>query len=429
RLEAQRRPEMAQVELAGLALELAAWGSDALRFVDPPPPGALASARELLQRLGALDGGAITALGRRMLELGTHPRLAAMLSAAPDDRARALAADLAALLEARDPLRSRSDALAERWRALAAFRGGCVPHDANRVALAAIDAAAKQWRRRLRVDAAPPRDIEAPRLGGLLAHAFPHRIAYRHAGDPRRYQLANGRMARLFDDSALVGEPWLVASELRFEARDALLLRAAPVDERFLRADFAAHFSDRDETRWDADRRALVAERVQRFDGIVLDARPAGRVDPAQAAQALTGAVRDLGLDALAWSDALRQWRARVQCLRQWMPELDLPDLGATALLATLDDWLRPAFTGKSRLDALSTDELAEALKSPLDWSLRQRIDRLAPTHVEVPSGQRRRIDYAIADDGSAASPVLAVKLQELFGLADTPRIADGRMP
>jgi ATP-dependent helicase HrpB len=111
------------------------------------------------------------------------------------------------------------------------------------------------------------------------------------------------------------------------------------------------------------------------------------------------------------------------------MPELGLPDLGDEALLATLDDWLRPAFAGKARLDALSADELAEALKSPLDWPLRQRIDRLAPTHVDVPSGLQRRIDYAIGDDGRAAPPVLAVKLQELFGLADTPRIADGRVP
>ncbi|MGN7727052.1 ATP-dependent helicase HrpB [Luteimonas sp. 22616] len=429
RLEPQRRAEIAQVELAALALELAGWGSDALRFVDPPPPGALAAARDLLQRLGALDDArAITPLGRRMLALGTHPRLAAMLLSAPDDDDRALACDLAALVEARDPLRGRSDALAERWRALAAFRGGHVPHDANRGALAAIDAAAKQWRRRLRVERKPPREVEAHRLGDLLAHAFPDRIAHRHAGDLRRYQLANGRMAKLFDDSALVGEPWLVASELRFEARDALLLRAAPVDERLLRTAFASHFSDRDETRWDAARRALVAERVQRFDGIVLDARPAGRVDPAQAAQALTDAVRELGLDALPWNDGLRQWRARVQSLRDWMPDLGLPDLGDAALLASLDDWLRPAFAGATRLDALSAEALAEALKSPFDWSLRQRIDRLAPTQVDVPSGMQRRIEYAIGDDGRATSPVLAVKLQELFGLADTPRIADGRV-
>src|SRR5690606_21616825 len=359
RLEPQRRAEIMQVELAGLALELAGWGSDALRFVDPPPPGALAAARDLLRRLGALDAvHAITPAGRRMLALGTHPRLAAMLLAARGEDDRALACDLAALVEARDPLRSRSDALAQRWRALAAFRDGRVPHDASRAALAAIDAAAKQWRRRLRVDAAPPREVEAHRLGDLLAHAFPDRIAHRHAGDARRYQLANGRMARLLDDSALLGEPWLVASELRFEARDALLLRGAPVDERQLRAHFAARFSERDETRWDPARRALVAERVQRFDGIVLDARPAGRVDPAQAAQALTAAVRELGLDALPWSEDLRQWRARVRCLRAWMPDLGLPDLGDAALLATLDDWLRPAFAGKTRLDALSADDL-----------------------------------------------------------------------
>src|SRR5690606_7514612 len=216
----------------------------------------------------------------------------------------ALACDLAALVQARDPLRTRSDALILRWQALAAFRDGRVGADANRSALAAIDAAAKQWRRRLRCDAAPPASAPAHALGDLLAHAFPDRIARRHSQDARRYQLANGRMARLFDDSALYGEPWLVASELRLEAKDALLLRAAPVDEAWLRHAFAAHFHEGDEVRWDAARRALASERIGRFDGIVLSAKPAGRVDPAQAAQALTDAIRGLGLDALPWSEA-----------------------------------------------------------------------------------------------------------------------------
>ncbi|WP_019397365.1 ATP-dependent helicase HrpB [Pseudoxanthomonas sp. GW2] len=430
RLEAQRRPEMAQVELAGLALELAAWGSDELRFVDPPPPGALASARELLQRLGALEGGSITAAGRKMLELGTHPRLAAMLLAARGARGQALAADLAALLEARDPLRSRSDALAERWRALAAFRGGRMPADASRSALAAIDAAARQWRRRLRCESTPPAEIEAHELGDLLGHAFPDRIAARHPADPLRYQLANGRMARLFEDSALRGEPWLVATELRFEPRgDALLLRAAPVDEARLRADFSDRFVEEEGAVWDAERRALVARRESRFDRIVLDSRPAGRVDPEQAAQALTNAVRELGLEALPWTEGLRQWQARVACLRGWMPELGLPDLTDEALLASVDAWLRPAFAGKTRLDALSEQELGEALKSPLDWNLRQQVDRLAPVRITVPSGMDRPIEYALEPDGTPRPPVLAVKLQELFGLADTPRIADGRVP
>jgi len=430
RLEPQRRPELAQVELAGLALELAAWGSDELRFVDPPPAGALASAGELLQRLGALDGRTITAVGRRMLELGTHPRLAAMLLAARGPRQQALAADLAALLEARDPLRSRSDALAERWRALAAFRAGHMPADASRSALAAVDAAARQWRRRLRCEASPPAQIEAHELGDLLAHAFPDRIAARHPADPLRYQLANGRMARLFEDSGLRGEPWLVASELRFEARgDALLLRAAPVDENRLRADFASRFVEEEGAVWDAGKRALVARRESRFDRIVLDSRPAGRVDPAQAARALTAAVRELGLDALPWTENLRQWQARVVGLRHWMPELGLPDLSDTALLASLDAWLLPAFTGKTRLDALGEEELGEALKSPLDWNTRQQVERLAPSRISVPSGMERRIDYALDHEGQPQPPVLAVKLQELFGLADTPAIADGRVP
>ncbi len=441
RLEPQRRPEIAQVELASLALELAAWGSDALRFVDAPPTGAMAAARDLLQRLGALDGGnGITASGRRMLAIGTHPRLAAMLLSAQDDAETALACDLAALLEARDSLRAtpgqgRSDALAARWQALAAHRQGRTPPDAVRSSLQALETAATQWRKRLRCNAKPPASVPAHALGDLLAHAFPDRIGYRHGSDPRRYPLANGRMAQLFDDSAMIGEPWIVACDLRFEAKDAKVLRAAPVDEARLRRDFAARFSDRDEVRWDDTRRALVVERVQRFDGIVLDARPAGRVDPAQAAQALTDAVRTLGIDALPWRESLAQWRARVRCLRAWMPELSLPDLSDEALLASLDTWLRPAFVGKTRLDALSEDELSEALKSgvgksSIDWALRQRIDALAPTRIVVPSGMERGIEYAYdtAIDAPKA-PVLAVKLQELFGLADTPRVADGRVP
>jgi ATP-dependent helicase HrpB len=446
RLEPQRRPEMLQADLAGLALELAAWGSAGLRFVDPPPPGALASARDLLRRLRALDGGGpdaggpggggaggglVTPLGRRMLALGTHPRIAALLLAPHDARERALACDLAALLEARDPLFARSDALAERWRALAAFREGRTGADASRSALAAIDAAAKQWRRRIGVDATPLRDAPAHLLGDLLLHAFPDRIGYRHATDAKRYQLANGRMARIFDDSALHGEPWIVASELRHEARDSLVLRAAPLDAARLQRDFPQRFGEDDHVRWDPDRRALVAQRERRFDRIVLDARPAGRVDPAQAARALTDAVRESGLGALPWSDAARQWQARVQAVRAWLPELatQLPDLSDDALLATLDDWLLPAFAGKTRLDALQEAELADALRHRVDWALRQRIDALAPQRIAVPSGMERAIAYALEADGTPQPPVLAVKLQELFGLADTPRIADGRVP
>lgn len=431
RLDAQRRAEIEQVELAALALELAAWGSSDLRFVDPPPAGPMAAARELLQRLGALSGPTtVTALGRRMLALGTHPRLAAMLLAPRDGPGQALAADIAALLEARDPLRQGGDALALRWRALAALRAGRVPPDANRSGLAAIDAAARQWRRRLRCEAAPPTGVEAHRIGDLLAHAFPDRIAFRHPADPLRYMLANGRSARLHELSDLRGEPWLVASELRHEGRDGLLQRGAPVDEAHLRAVFPDRFVTTDEVRWDAGRRALVALRETSFDRIVMDSRSAGRVDPAQAAQALVAAVGELGLQVLPWTDALRQWQARVESLRSWMPELSLPDCSDSALLATRMQWLQPAFEGMTRLDALDEARFGEALRGRLAWAQRQQVDRLAPQRIAVPSGQERGIHYALdGETGAPAPPVLAVKLQELFGLADTPRIAESRIP
>ncbi|MGI8560189.1 MAG: ATP-dependent helicase HrpB, partial [Luteimonas sp.] len=429
RLEPQRRPEITQGELAGFALELAAWGSPALRFVDPPPPGTLAAAHDLLQRLGAIDAaGTITVLGRQLQATGAHPRLAAMLVAAAPGRARALACDLVALLEARDPLRTRSDALAERWRALAALRAGRPSPAGSRGALAALDAAARQWRRRLRVAETPAADVSAHVLGDLLAHAFPDRIAYRHARDRHRYQLANGRMARLADDSALVGEPWLVVHALRFEARDALVLQGVPLDEGALRAAHPARFIERDETRWDDARGALVAERVSRFEGIVLDVRAAGHVDPDAAAPALVAAVRARGLASLPWNDGLRQWRARVQSLRAWMPDLALPDMSDDALLGTLEDWLQPAFAGRTRLDAVDAAALSAVLHARLAWASAREVERLAPARIEVPSGQARTIAYTLDGEGAPEPPVLAVKLQELFGLADTPRIADGRV-
>ncbi len=424
RLEPQRRPEIQQVELAGLALELAAWGSAKLCFVDPPPPGALAAAGDLLQRLGALEGGAITSLGRRMLAFGTHPRLAAMLCADLPAVERALACDMAALIESRDPLMgTRRDDLASRWQALAAFRAGRVPIDAHRGALAAIERFASQWRRRLRVDA-PPGDLPAHALGDALRHAYPDRIARQQPQDPYRYQLANGRSVRLWDDSTLFGEPWLVITDLQDAERDARVRMAAPLDSARLERDCSARFSTEERIYWDADARRIAASRERRFERIVIESRPLATPDRSRFAEALVDAVRQLGLSALPWTEALSQWRERARCVGAWRTDLALPPFDDADLLATLPTWLQPALAGKTRLDAMAEPELADALKSRLDWSQRQRIDALAPTRIEVPSGQQRAIHYQHGEP-----PVLAVKLQELFGLADTPRVDDGRVP
>lgn len=428
RLDAARTPEIHTVDLAGLALELAAWGGSNLRFVDAPPPGTFAAAQDLLRSLGALDAKQrITPFGTRMLKLGTHPRLAAMLLAPTVANEQALACDLAALVEARDPLTGyRGDDWQARWQALVQFRarGDRRDVDASRAALAAISQAATQWRKRLRLDAAPTANTSARELGDVLLHAYPDRIARQHPGDRYRYQLSNGRSARIRDDSQLVGEPWLVISELRHESKDSLVLRAAPLDEARLRQDFPERFVEQDIVRWDEQNRALIARRETRYEQIVLESKPAGKPDPGQAAQALSDAVANYGLASLPWSDALQHWRTRVNCLRQWMPELKLPDLSDAALLAARDAWLKPAFHGKTRLDSLSEGDLATALKALVDWNAQQQVDQHAPARITVPSGLERAIDYQ-----EGAPPVLAVKLQELFGLDATPRIANNRIP
>jgi ATP-dependent helicase HrpB len=425
RLDPMRSAEISQTELSSLCLELAAWGSSELRFVEMPPTGTMAAAEELLQRLNALDKNKrITSLGKKMLGLGTHPRIAAMLLAAQNEREKALACDLAALIEARDPLMGeRRDDWASRWQALAAFRSGRVASNVNRTGIAAIDQAALQWRRRIRCEASSPSITPTHALGDLLLHAFPERIARQHPNDPRRYQMANGRMAKIWDDSLLFGEPWLAISECRFDHKDSTILRAAPLDEVRLQNDFPERFSEHDHVRWDADARGLIARREKRFDQIILESKPAGRVDLAKAAQALCDAVAELGLDALPWTENLLQWRERVRCLQQWLPALGLPDFSDEALLNRREHWLKPALQGKTRLDGVSEQELSEALKAEVEWSLRQKIDQLAPTKILVPSGMERAIHYH-----HEAPPVLAVKLQELFGLADTPKICEGRI-
>jgi ATP-dependent helicase HrpB len=368
-----------------------------------------------------------------MLALGTHPRLAAMLLAPADADERALACDLAALIEARDPCwRARSGAatLAERWQALAAFRHGRVTADASR----------RRWPRSSRrrssgaaACASTPRRGDCPRTRWRRAAArVPDRIASSTRPIRCRYQLANGRSARLFDDSALYGEPWMVISELRDEARDARVLRARRWTRRGCTA-ISRSASPRGRVVWDANVRGIAAcanavsiascstanrwrSRTRRVS------RRAGRCG----APARPGGVAvDRGLQQ--WRDA-RALPARV-------------DAGARRRAArpvrrrAAGDARRLAQAGTERQDPprrLGRTGLGEALKSRVEWTLRQKIDALAPTRIVVPSGLERRIDYASTQRRrwkAAGAPVLAVKLQELFGLADTPRIAEGRVP
>ena len=429
RLETSRTPEIAQVELSQLVLELKAWGSEALDWLDPPPSGASAQANDLLRALGALEAkGSINAFGRELMRFGAHPRLAAAVLRASADN-QALACDLVALIEARNPLRgqaSRDDDFRQRANALAAWRvrdsRAIGELGADRGALAAIQQSADAWRRRACSARENSASAGLTTIGDILVHAFPDRVARQDNNNPRRYQLANGRGARLLEESSLFGEPWLVVIDLRFDERDSLILAAAPFDESVLERDFAGHFERLRKVRWNRETRAVEVFEERRFAGITLERRsvPARAEDTVPA---LIGAVRELGLDTLPWSDSAIELRQRVEFLRRHAAESALPDFSDETLLASLETWLAPALADKRRLDALRPEELSNALSAQLDYAQRRLLDEQAPTTIKVPSGLERRVSYAID-----APPVLAVKLQELFGLAESPRVANGRV-
>ncbi|WP_305044557.1 ATP-dependent helicase HrpB [Geoalkalibacter sp.] len=430
-------PEIRQADLAELALDLARWGiSDAqsLSWLDPPPSGALAGARELLRDLGALDArGRITALGSALAELGAHPRLAALMLRGRALGVPRLACDLAALLAERDVLRGAGEArhaadsdlfarleALERWRRSS---GRDLPAGADPGALRAAAQAARHWLGRLG-DAADAEPVSWELLGRLLAAAYPDRVARQRESGGDRYLLANGRGARLSRFSALQNPPFLVAVEIFGGERGEGDIRlAGRLSRELIEDEFAARLGWRREVVWDEREDRVAAREVQGLGALILRER-AAQASPEERTAALLAGVRRLGLEVLGWSAESRQFLARLRFLAAQDAGGGWPETAPERLLDTLDQWLGP-FLGdcRGRADLQRFDPL-EALQGLLDWPQRRRLEREAPTHLEVPSGSRIRLDYDVE-----GTPVLAVKLQELFGLAETPRLAAGRVP
>jgi ATP-dependent helicase HrpB len=434
RLPPRRTPEILEADLAPLALELAHWGvgdPTVLAWLDPPPVGALAQARTLLTELEALDDqGRITVTGQSLAELPAHPRLAHLLRRGAALGHGALAADLAALLEERDLLRGAhafgSDLMA-RLEALRAFRrdgrdgAGRWPTDPG--ACARAKQAARRWRQGLRLAEDSEPTLDAATVGLLLALAYPDRIARRRENDAERYLLANGRGARLLPGDPLAGCDWLVAAQLEAGASEGRIWLAAPVDPVDLETQLATRLRTVAEVRWDARQAAVVARRERRLGALALSGGSLADPDAETVRQAMLEGVRQLGIASLPWTRELRDWQARVLSLRHWFPEDGWLDLADAALAENLEKWLGPWLDGLSRREHLSRLDLPAALHGLLDGRSRARLNELAPTHLLVPSGSRLRLRYTPGEP-----PVLAVKLQELFGLADTPRIAEGRI-
>ena len=402
------RPEILEAELAGLALDCAAWGAAPadLPFPDTPPAGALAAAGTLLAQLGALDGaGRITAAGRRMAQLGAHPRLAAMMLAAGTPAEAARAAELAALLEERDPL--RQDASADVVSRLAAIAHGAP--EADGAALARIRQSAAQYKGRLGTRAAPDGDP-----GALLAAAFPDRIAQRR-GEPGSFRLSGGGGGRLAKTDRLAAAPLLVVASLEQRASAQIRL-AAPLDPAQLPPSVAAGVTETVESGFDAASGAVFSRR-RRYGALILEDRilPAA---PEAVAEILAG-VLAARLDALPWTAAARQLQARAALLRGIDPAV--PDLSDAALAATARVWLAPHLLGASRLADAAGLDLAAILRGVLGWALSARLDRELPTQLDLPGG-RAAIDY------TQPVPVIAARAQAFYGLRETPVLAGGRV-
>lgn len=451
-------PEIMDADLAPLALDLASWGireAGELRWLDPPPAAMLASSRDLLLHLGAIDAaGRITPHGRRISRLGLHPRLAHMLVRAEALGSLPLAADLAALLSERDLLRAGSSRDTDIRSRLELIQGQ-VTADVDRAALQRARRTAKDLLRETstlipnkpvpsrqpasaegtrRPSNSPRQSTPAASVGLLLALAYPDRVGRRRpptdAGGAR-YTLANGRGAHFADTQNLAKSEFIVAVDLDDRDRDARILLAAPITREEIEENLPLQRGESVE--WSSRDQAVLARRYVRLDAILLEERPIQPVPPEAARGAMLQGVREMGLAALPWDRDARDLQARIQFIRnaaaapagdRLAASQDWPDVTDDGLLASLDDWLAPWLDGVTRRDHLSRLSMSDILRGLLSWERQRELDSLAPTHLTVPSGSNIRIDYL---DESA--PVVSVRLQEVFGLDATPRIAAGRVP
>jgi len=435
-LDPHTAPEIENADLAPLALELAMWGTpdpSDLRWLDPPPDDAYEQAQELLLRLGAIDeDGTITSHGREMADLGLHPRLAHMLINAQALGHGAVACDLAALLSERDIFKGQGEApdvdLRLRLEALHRLRRGERPtpnHARSYVvpygAVGHVRTVADHWRRKLGVGQNEEGDVEA--TGLLTAFAYPDRIAQRREGQTGRFRLRNGRAAKLPRPQLLSDADSLVAAHVDARRQENRIFLAAPISEDEITDYFGDQITTETEVAWDPETQRVEARRREQIGALMLTDGPLESPDPTAVAEALVDGIREEGLDLLPWTDHARQLQHRIQFLHHHLGD-DWPDVRDEALLDSLEGWLLPHLYGLKRAGDLNQLNLTQILRDLLTYDQRDRLEAWAPTHVTVPSGFDRPIDYSDPD-----TPVLAVRLQELFGQTETPHIGNGRVP
>lgn len=427
-------PEILGADLSQLVLDLARWGvhdPDRLRWLDPPPAGHFSQAQSVLRTLGALDlQGHITPLGKKIAELPTHPRLGLMLLTAAKHGAASLACDLAALLSERDIIkgRERSADIEDRLHALAAFRtdgrAAAQSLGADTDGCRRVEQSSRQLRDHLSKPARHKSTDTAMNAGELLALAFPDRIGQRRAEKQGQFKLTSGRGAVLPPHDRLMAHEYLAVAELDAGRTEGRIFLAAPLDRESLLTLFSDRLQREEKVFWEEQSNTVKAQQIMRLDELILKTTPLAKPSPEAMLAALLSGIRIRGLALLPWSDNARELQARLQCMQLWQSEAGWPDVSDAYLLENLEQWLAPYLTGMRSGEHLKKLDLAAIFAALLDWQHRSQLDREAPTHLTVPSGSQVKLRYTPGEP-----PVLAVRLQEMFGLADTPRICNNTVP
>jgi ATP-dependent helicase HrpB len=415
-------PEIRNADLSGLTLDLALWGARdplALAWLDPPPAPALREARMLLQSLDAIDAeGAITAQGRAIAALAAPPRIARMVIEAARRGVAALGAEIATLCVEHGLGGDGTDVgdRLDRWR-----RDRSARAEAARGLSKSFRSQAEAALRSASIRQA---QSEPPSPGLILALAFPERIA-KARGRDGEFLMANGRAGALEPHDRLAREPWLAVGELAGRAGGARILLAAPIAIEEIEAVAGTTIETKDEISFDAARASLSQRRTTRLKALTLAERNLPVPGDAAAAEVLARGIAELGMARLPWTKMQMQWRDRVMFLRRAEGEVSAwPDLSDEALADSVTIWLAPYLLGKTSLASIGADDLGNALHALLPYDLERRLELEAPTHFEAPTGSRVAVDYQ-AEGG----PVLAIRVQELFGLRDHPALARGRVP
>lgn len=434
-LAAHRPPEILESDLAPLTLDLAQWGTldpDELSWLTPPPRSGISQAKELLTRLGAFStDGRLTEHGRQMAELPLHPRLSHMLIQSRPLGLIDLACEVAALLSERDIVPAvRHDQNPDLRIRLDLLHGQHEPEGrpVNRTTVERVKRTAQLWHRQFNAPSVTENDDGHDRsqaVGVLLALAYPDRIAQRQTGEEARYRLVNGRGAQFTGPNPLAAEPFLVVAELDGSTPWARIHLAAPITREEIESLYRDQLVVEESVIWDEATGAVRASRRQKLGAVMITDEAISEPDQVLIRNAILHGIQQAGLQSLSFTNELQKWRARVMWVRHIEgSHSDWPDLSNEALLTTGGTWLGPYLAGITTLDRVKRLDLTPPLLGLLTHEQHRRLDQLAPTHLVVPSGSRLRIDYEQSE-----LPVLAVRLQEMFGCKETPRVANGKIP